>query len=328
MRYAKLAKADLPKLFQSLKSRGEVFAPVEEGGKVTFRKVGDLKEVKLEYTRTLLPPKKLLLPPEEEILRYEGEEYRESFEGKKAVLFGVHHCDVNGLLKLDRVFLDSPRDEYYARRRENTLVVGISCVPDRYCFCTSVGSGYATTGFDLFLHDLGREYLVRVGSGEGYRLSKEGYFQEAGKKEVEQAARMEERRMGKVRRRINLAGMGDLIETEGKEGWEEVSAKCLACGTCNLVCPTCQCYDVSDLLTLDVRKGSRVRRWDSCMLKRHALVAGGLNFRPTVVERTVNRLSCKVGEEVRCVGCGRCTVYCPAGIDFVEMLSAIRGEAR
>lgn len=328
MRYAKLAKADLPKLFQSLKGHGEVFAPVEEGGKVVFKKVGDLKEVKLDYTRTLLPPKKLFLQPEEEIMSYEGESYTEKLDGKKAVLFGVHACDINGFLKLDRVFLDAPRDEYYARRRENTLVVGITCVPDKYCFCTSVGSGYASGGFDLFLHDLGKEYLVRVGSGEGYRLSKEGYFKEAGEAEVKLAAKLEEKRAGKVKRKINLMGIGDLIETEGKEGWEEITAKCLACGTCNLVCPTCQCYDVSDLLTLDIRKGSRVRRWDSCMLKRHALVAGGLNFRPTVVERTINRLSCKVGEEVRCVGCGRCTVYCPAGIDFVEMLSAVRGEAK
>lgn len=322
MRYAKLAKADLPKLFQDLKAYGEVFAPVEERGKVVFRKVETLKEVKMDYTRTLLPPKKLFLPPEEEILSYDGESYAEKLDGGRAVLFGVHACDINGLLKLDRVFLDTPRDEYYARRRENTLIVGMTCVPDRYCFCTSVGSGYASGGFDLFLHDLGKEYLVRVGSGEGYRLSR--HFKEAGEAEVELAAKLEEKRAGRIKRRINLAGMGDLIETE--KGWEEITAKCLACGTCNLVCPTCQCYDVSDHLTLDLRKGSRVRRWDSCMLRRHALVAGGLNFRPTVVERTVNRLSCKVGEEVRCVGCGRCTVYCPAGIDFVEMLSEVRAR--
>ena len=328
MRYAKLSKADFPKLFEALKGYGEVFAPVEEKGKVVFRKVENLKEAKLEYTRTLLPPKKLFLPPEEEILSFEGETYTEKLDGKKAVLLGIHACDINGILKLDKVFLDAPRDEYYARRRENTLIVGITCVPDKYCFCTSVGSGYASSGFDLFLHDLGKEYLVRIGSGEGYRLSRAEYFKEAGEAEMKLAAKLEERRKGRIKRKINLAGMGDLIETEGKEGWEELTRKCLACGSCNLVCPTCQCYDVSDLLTLDIRKGSRVRRWDSCMLKRHALVAGGLNFRPTVVERTLNRLSCKVGEEVRCVGCGRCTVYCPAGIDFVEMLSAIRGVVK
>ncbi len=319
-----MAKADLPKLFRTLAKYGPVVAPVRVGENVVFREVTSLEEVELEYTRSLTPPKKLFLGPQEEILKFDGEKYEEVFEDGKAVLFGVHACDINGLLKLDEIYLDSPQDEYYARRRENVMIVGMSCVPDERCFCTSTGSSYAYGGFDLFLHDIGREYVVRVRTERGYEFTKDGYFKRMEEKDFLAFKKAEEKKVRSIKRKVDLAGIGDLIDVTPKSLWEELTAKCLACGSCNLVCPTCQCYDVLDVLELDIRSGSRIRRWDSCMLKRHALVAGGGNFRPTVVERTANRLSCKVGGEIRCVGCGRCTVYCPAKIDLVEMLERIR----
>jgi len=111
--------------------------------------------------------------------------------------------------------------------------------------------------------------------------------------------------------------------------WQEYADKCFGCGSCNLVCPTCRCYDVIDYVNLDIKSGERIRRWDSCMLRKHGLVAGGLNFRPTRVERLRNRFNCKSSLRegtLNCVGCGRCTVYCPAEISLVEVLQKVRGE--
>jgi sulfhydrogenase subunit beta (sulfur reductase) len=111
--------------------------------------------------------------------------------------------------------------------------------------------------------------------------------------------------------------------------WKEYADKCFGCGSCNLVCPTCRCYDVVDNVNMDLKSGERQRMLNSCMLKKHGLVYGGKNFRPTRVERLRNRFNCKGSlreDMMNCVGCGRCTVYCPSKIDYVEVLRRVRGE--
>ena len=84
-----------------------------------------------------------------------------------------------------------------------------------------------------------------------------------------------------------------------------------------------------DNVDLSLKSGERLRMLDSCMLGRHGLVYGGKNFRPTRVERLRNRFNCKGSYRegmTNCVGCGRCTVYCPSKIDYVEVLRKVRGE--
>ena len=109
--------------------------------------------------------------------------------------------------------------------------------------------------------------------------------------------------------------------------WDKVAEKCVGCGTCNLLCATCYCFDVHDEVDLNVIDGKRERFWDSCMLHPFAEVAGGENFRDKLSLRTRHRLYRKFkyiteeSGELQCIGCGRCSRYCPAQINIVDIIN-------
>jgi sulfhydrogenase subunit beta (sulfur reductase) len=132
---------------------------------------------------------------------------------------------------------------------------------------------------------------------------------------------------------VELSGFAEILEMEYESKvWEDLGERCLSCGACSHVCPTCYCFDVQDEVALGTRAGERVRVWDSCLLKNHALVAGGENFRASRASRVKFRYYHKqrgfVAEYGRpsCVGCGRCIVACPAAIDIVTVIRMLRGQ--
>jgi len=335
LRIVKLPKERFSELFEALKSWGEVHAPVKVGRFYSFKRVESLGEFTLSYTRTMIPPKKYFVKPFEDILKVHVEKGYEPIveESKRIVLLGVHACDINALRILDGVYMDEIPDHYYASRRSNSMIVGVSCEPDEYCFCKSVGADYAWTGFDLFLHDIGDSYLIRVGGSKGESIVAEltGVVEEPTSIDYVKLRDYELKRSRMFRRSLNASYLPEVVDSlYGSELWAKYSDKCLGCGSCNLVCPTCRCYDVTESLDLNMVEGVRSRRWDSCFLRSHALVAGGLNFRPTRLDRFKHRYNCKSSIDQRtgmlfCVGCGRCTVFCPAGIDHLEVLNSIWG---
>ena len=335
--YKKILGDDLEAFFESLEKFGKVLGPVGIGGSsYEFKEVYSPEEMNLTYTRTMIPPKKFFLKTEDPIFEFdeEKEEFKESFSEEKIVIFGIHPCDINALELLDRIYINETPDKYYINRRENTILIGVDCHPDEHCFCKSTGTSYATNGFDLFLHQLSDGYFVRIGSEKGYEIMKANIniYSDVEARDVEEFKRNEGRRLDEFKLELNVLGLQDMLDMAyDSPVWKEAADICFGCGTCNLVCPTCRCYDMVDHVNLDVKTGERVRRWDSCMLRKHALVAGGLNFRPTRVERLINRFNCKGSLRegtLNCVGCGRCTVYCPANIDFVEIMKKVRGELR
>jgi sulfhydrogenase subunit beta (sulfur reductase) len=331
-----LGKEKLPIFFDALKDIGTVFAPVKQGEKThSFQKVDSLDMVDLDYNRTMIPPKKLFIAPEETIFTFdkEKEAYIEPEElSESLVLFGVHSCDIHALNLLERVFLEEFTDSLFSNRRKRTVIVGLSCTPDEFCFCKSTGTSFASDGFELFLHDLGDRYLVRVGSSEGYQIINENpeLFLDAGDEDINQFKMVENERLGLFKKSLEMAGLQDMLDISFDDPvWKEYGDRCLGCGSCTMVCPRCRCYDVQDYIDLNLTTGERVRRWYSCMLQDHGLVAGGHNFRPSAYERIRNRFNCKgsMREDMpNCVGCGRCSVYCPADIDFLEVMKKVRGE--
>lgn len=336
MLYLKLPKENFDAFFENLKSFGRIYGPVKTGASsYAFKEVSSAEEMDLSYTRTMIPPKKFFVKPIEKIFEFDEEkaEFREVFEEtEKVVVFGVHHCDINAIKLLDKVYLDELPDKYYWKRRENTVLIGYDCYPDEYCFCKSMGTSYAMDGFDIFLHELSDGYLVRVASEKGQEIiaKSKNLFANVEAKDIAEFKEKEKRRLSGFKLELNISGIQDMLElAHDSPVWQEYADKCFGCGSCNLVCPTCRCYDVIDYVNLDIKSGERIRRWDSCMLRKHGLVAGGLNFRPTRVERLRNRFNCKSSLRegtLNCVGCGRCTVYCPAEISLVEVLQKIRGE--
>ena len=256
---------------------------------------------------------------------------------KKWVIFGVHPCDIHGLKILDLVFSGRYVDSYYFARRNRAIIIGLDCIPDEFCFCRSTGTDFVDSGFDLFLSDIDDSYLVRVGTsiGDDMVTAADSLFREVEKEDREKYKAKSIQRRESFQTEIQLQDFPEIMDLEYEsQVWQEVGEECLSCGTCSMVCPTCYCYAVFDELNLDASSGQRKRRWDSCLFKDYALVAGGHNFRAERSSRVKNRFFHKQRGFVTqygrpsCVGCGRCKAYCPAGIDIVEIVNKLRSQTR
>lgn len=336
MKILKLPKRHLDFFASVLQQFGEVHGPVARDGDTVFQRLTRWSEASLDYTRTTLPLKKYFLPPRETLFRYrDGSGYVPCSErlGRRIVLFGVHACDIYALNILDQLFAGRYADPYYQARRKHVAVIGIDCTPDEHCFCRSMRADFVDHGFDLFLYDIGSHYLAMVGSAQGddMVLATGALFEPVTEDDVAEYKRRSAAKRSAFRLDVEIRDLPEIFELEYRsEIWDELGERCLACGACSMVCPTCYCYDVADHAELGSRANTRVRTWDSCLFPSHALVAGGENFRRSRASRIKFRFYHKqrgfVAEYGRpsCVGCGRCIVACPAGIDIVEVLKRLR----
>ncbi len=252
---------------------------------------------------------------------------------RRIILFGAHACDVYALNILDRVFAGKYNDPYYQARRKNTAIIGIDCRPDKQCFCRSMRADFVETGFDLFFYDTGDYYQVLVGTarGDDMVLATGSVFESVDAGDIEDYKRRSMNKRRAFQLEVEIRDLPEIFEMEYQsEIWEELGAKCLSCGSCSMVCPTCYCYDVNDDVELGSRAGKRTRSWDSCLFEDHALVASGENFRGPRASRIKFRFYHKqrgfVAEYGRpsCVGCGRCATACPVGIDAVQVIERLR----
>ncbi len=335
MTLVSIPKHAVAELVQRLMAERRTFGVKEkEPGFYAFDELRSPEELVLEYSRTILPPKKYFMPPWETLVRYrlgETVEVEPVFEGEPFAVVGVHSCDLHAILLLDRAFADVYEDEHYFARRRASFIVGVDCVPDEYCYCTSMGTCTVESGYDLFLNSVGEKWLVEVGSSAGAELVEKlpGACPASAEDIAAWKASVKERR-----RRVQRTIAADihtlpllLTHAQDHPAWREWGEKCLSCGQCILVCPTCLCFDVQDELKFATNEGERVRRWDGCMLQEFARIASGENFRPTPTERLRHRIHRKFhylflryGKPF-CTGCGRCTLTCPAEIDQVSLLN-------
>jgi len=279
-------------------------------------------------------------PPEETVFRATVGDGRVTLTepdqpARPVALIGARPCEIRALGVLDRVLKDGVvADDRYAGRRAGTFVVAAECgSPSGTCFCTSMGTGPgADSDCDLALTELlegGHRFYVRVGSAAGAEVLAQVPRRDAA--DADRAARQ------RVLAHAEDA-MGRHLDTEGLPGllarnlehprWDEVAERCLSCGNCTLVCPTCFCSDVRDVSDVsgDVE---RERRWASCFDLDHSYLHGGA-VRPTTSSRYRQWLTHKLStwwdqfDESGCVGCGRCIAWCPVGIDLTEEAAAIR----
>ena len=324
-----------------------VVAPVEKGPRHVFDDIQDWSEARPLAVGTVLPPKKFVFPQRETLLRFqltgEAPQAEAVVDDTPVVLAGVHPCDITGLRCIDHTLAGRYFDEHYGARRMNAITLGFDCMPDGHCFCSSVGSLKVESGFDLFFTPLQvGGYAVRVGTQRGRKLL-EDYFTAAAPAGVYEESLEEDfrkRKAAAIRLSID-APVGDLPgiyqQAMRSKVWEKWAEVCFSCGSCNLVCPTCYCFDVQDRVSLDGAEGRRERVWDSCMLAEFAEVAGGHNFRPTPSARLIHRHNRKFNYqqdrygEPHCTGCGRCARACLVHIDMVtianELIAEQRGEA-
>jgi len=319
-------------LLVHLSRSGKVIAPHKKGAKsFTFQEMGDPAAVVLDYSRTIVPLKKFFLPAREKLLSFDlvKNQYEvPSVESPQRIFVGVHSYDLQGLTRLDQAFLKGVPEANYLGRRENCLFVGVGYQPDKYHFSRSVGIPVnKTEGFDLFLHKVDAGYVVEELTEAGAGLMAGAGFPAAdGHKGVDEPSFTNNLR-------VHYNRLPDLFaKAYDSKVWGEVSKRCVGCGSCNLVCPTCYCFDVKDEVAVNAAGGERVRLWDACMSEPFAAVAGGENFREHLFSRQRHRLYRKFkyqagGTDVPfCVGCGRCAEQCTAHIDVTEIVNELYRE--
>lgn len=302
-----------------------------------FGPLTDPDQLRLDYNTTILPPKKHLLPQEEVLFTFRTADFVTSphLEARPQVLFGVHTCDIHAMKLLDAVFATGERDEHYLRRREATLVVGIECLQpcDEHSFCKSMNTLSASDGFDLHLTDLGDVYAVEVGTEAGAKLLQDYcHACDASEEAVSRLNQTLSEKWPRFSYRLDFDGaeLPALMALSYKDPiWDELGKRCLACGSCNIVCPTCYCFNVCDRISLDGQTGERTRVWDSCQLDEFARVATGENFRHKRSQRQRHRFFRKgkyipdMHGELGCVGCGRCARACLVDITPVGVWNAL-----
>ena len=251
-------------------------------------------------------------------------------------LLGVRSCDLHAITIQDRVFLEGAYvDRDYSARREGAFLVAVNCgVPGGTCFCASMGTGpRAESGFDLALTELvGSEhrFVVEVGSDRGAEVLADLMATPATTDDVDAALRVTHDAIALMGRSVESFDLRDLLARNiDHPRFAETAERCLTCGNCTLVCPTCFCTSVDDVNVLENGAAERWRRWDSCYSVDYSYIHGG-SVRPSSRARYRQWLTHKFGTWIDqfgtsgCIGCGRCITWCPVGIDVTEELAEIR----
>ena len=254
----------------------------------------------------------------------------------KMAFLGVRSCDLHAIRSLDSALLDIEHpDPVYRRRREGTFIIALNCsVAGGTCFCASMDTGpKARFGYDLAMTELisdGRhEFVIEAASERGEEVLAALPTGAATDEDRAEAERVVKHTAATMGREIDREGLKELIYRNMEHPrWDEVSERCLTCGNCTMVCPTCFCTDVDDVTDLN-GDGERWRRWDSCFTLGFSYVHGG-NVRNSSRSRYRQWMSHKLATwedqfgTDGCVGCGRCITWCPVAIDITEEAAAIR----
>ena len=265
--------------------------------------------------------------------------YDDTPESTKRAFIGVRACELHAISVQDRVFMGGEFvDPQYAARRDGVFIVAVNCGrAGATCFCASVGAGpKAHQGFDLSLTEVLRgdthHFVVEVGSQAGCDLLAQISHRAALIEEIEEAERLVAETARHMGRTLETEGLKELLYASVESPqWEEIAQRCLACGNCTMVCPTCFCTTVEDVTDLAGLEAERVRKWDSCFTSDFSYIHGG-SVRLSPKSRYRQWMTHKLASwqdqfgALGCVGCGRCITWCPVGIDITQEAAKMRQE--
>jgi len=262
-------------------------------------------------------------------------------KGEKPIaFFGMRACDISALKLFDKVFLEGPvRDQRYDLLRRNTVIIAVNCLfPGGNCFCNSMGAGpEIKDGFDIAITELGDSFLFEAETVAGEKILNGLALEEVSNKDINMKLSRIDGCKKAIIRSVRVSDCPWVIYRSLEHPrWTDTAKRCLACGNCTQVCPTCFCNSMYDRLGSSVISekssgisGRKIRVWDSCFSKNFARVHGG-NFRPSKKARYRHWVAHKLAYWIEqfgrsgCVGCGRCITWCPVGIDITEELEALR----
>ena len=291
--------------------------------------------------------KRFLHPPQVRLtqIQREGQGLRilgdaDSPPAPKYAFLGVRACELAAIAIQDRVLAgDKYKDPVYGSRRRGAFLAVVQCTSaSASCFCTSMNTGpKAAGGYDLALTELAEGdnhcFVVAAGTETGAEVLAELQAPKAGADTVRRAEAAVQAAADAITRRLDTTGIRDLLYQAFEHArWDDVAARCLNCGNCTLVCPTCFCSTVEDSSDVGGKQAERWRRWDSCFVQSFSYIHGG-SVRMSSRSRYRQWLTHKLGAWIDqfgtsgCVGCGRCITWCPVGIDITREVAAIRGGA-
>ncbi|MCS7141744.1 MAG: 4Fe-4S dicluster domain-containing protein [Candidatus Nitrosocaldus sp.] len=286
----------------------------------------------------LFPPRVRLFSAERRAGNLEVVEERH--EPRRLAFIGVRACELHAIQIQDRVFLhDIFKDPVYEMLRKDVFILAVSCtVSSSTCFCTSMGTGPRVgPGYDIAVIEVLKpvhHFLIEVGSSLGGEVLSNVRHREATREEVESATQLVESnaRLIGMRRSMDTSNIKELLYSSyGSKHWDEVAERCLACANCTMVCPTCFCSTVEDVVDLKGEHAERWRLWDSCFSNEFTYMHSGTVRRSTGAKYRhwiTHKLASWIDQfgTSGCVGCGRCITWCPVGIDITEEVKALQRD--
>ena len=250
---------------------------------------------------------------------------------------GVRACEINSIEIQDRVFFGGEyQNSNYKALRKNSLIIAVNCSKaEANCFCTSMGTGpEVKSGYDILLTEIINEkehyFLIETGSEKGEEIVNELNSREANESELNKKNQVIQKTISQIKKHLDTENLKDiLLKSLESPLWDEVAKRCLACGNCTMVCPTCFCMTVEDYTDLHKTKAERIQKWDSCFTLEFSYIHGG-SVRVSIGSRYRQWLTHKLASwheqfgTSGCVGCGRCITWCPVGIDITEEATKIK----
>ncbi|MEW6623120.1 MAG: 4Fe-4S dicluster domain-containing protein [Bacillota bacterium] len=307
----------------------KVVAPLKIDDNIRFKEWKEGSEVILNENSNI-PPKEIFFPQTEEMYEYsidkENVEIKEQVPTQEEfIVFGISPCDLKSLEMLDDLFLTKGFvDPYYKAKRDAAIIVAYLCdKPCRTCFCASMGINYQEAkGADIVIFKDGEELAFAAQSPKGEQL-------------LGQVSPLLEEKELKLPApeefvlKADVEGLAEKLASMFEHSyWDTAYEKCLNCGACTYLCPTCHCFDINSHNRC--KQGFKTRCWDTCMFADYTLMAGGHNPRPTRKERFRNRFLHKLQyfperyEKTACVGCGRCIKKCPVNVDITAIIAQLK----
>lgn len=320
-------KLKFNKFIKFIQKDNLVYAPKRIDGRLVISEIDNPKDIELSSEMPLYSFKPYLIPPQEEIYGYKNNKIKTNLKIKPSIIFGLTIPDLKALTMQDQVFAHDP---YFQERIKKTIIIGHSLVPDKnYQFFIEKFSEdiLEHLKFDIFLAVQRFSYKIYTGSEDGQRLLDR--FGDKNYEHIEYVGPIREEGPDQTMLKIKQA----MEENPNHPIWEELGKICIECGKCTIVCPTCFCFDLIDQAGLKKNSGQKLRCWDTCFYTDFSKVAGPDDDKPRFLRNTKDRIRfwyehkfVRIPHEysiMGCVGCGRCTKVCPAGIDIKKNLQKI-----